>query len=387
MSRRGQSASQAAVTIVIITLLLILYILFLSPEDRARLLDDDDLPGQGAIPGSRLVFRQAIGFIAPVDDAPARNALPAVQLFSTLNTRELQRIASASVRHSSFGEQPFSIGFSIPPNGTEQVLLSFNVREARGQLNIHLNGDLIHSAEHSVGSPAPITLPIAYLRRGANNITFTTGSPGLRFWSANRYELSNLLIAAEVRDASTSRAQQHFALERADLASLERAELEAYATCQRPGTLRVSLNDQVVYAGLPECEALMRFDLPSTLLRHGDNVISYRLDSGAVTLERLGVVLHTADTPRRASFFTIEEPLYDAMLVGQHQLMLTLRFAEVGKRKVGTINLNGYQETFDTYDMVYQTPIAPQYVSDGSNSIQLLPQQAMAVSELRIEIV
>ncbi len=80
--------------------------------------------------------------------------------------------------------------------------------------------------------------------------------------------------------------------------------------------------------------------------------------------------------------------MLDALYSGRRGLLMTLRFADSTQVKRGVVEVNGFKTGFETQNYIYQTPVDPGSVLEGSNGIRIVPISGpMDVVELRIELI
>ncbi|RME53064.1 hypothetical protein D6783_02970 [Candidatus Woesearchaeota archaeon] len=368
-------------------MILFFYILLLPAEDRNVLLNDGPTFVPGAPYQGHALFAKQVGLVVPGGEDAIKHALPPVPLFTRKDAQELLRVANVAVTRSFLTNRKATFRFNAPPGTTDPVFLSFNVEEGHGKLGIALNGETIYLDNTPPGSPPPITLPSTTLRTGDNNITFFTDSPNPYFWSRHAYTLRNVVIAADVVDKSSTVAEQHFSLSRDELGNTQSATLELFPTCDQPVFLSISINGGLLFSSFVECNTLLTLEVSPQWLRPGDNTVQYLIENGAVYIDQARI----NTIPRKASpslfYFNIPPAAYNDLVSGNAQAILTISFAEFGKRKVGTINLNGYLETFDTTDVAYQTPISARFLKPAGNTIHFLAQDPFIIREARIDLI
>ncbi len=114
--KRGQSAANAAVVIILIAILIILYILFLPPEDRARLLGESpsgsDL-GSGAN-SKTVLYSKAAGRLYPAGSGVIEHKFPSFLVFTTTNAGEIKRADNAYVKSTAFSAKQAEVIFVFP---------------------------------------------------------------------------------------------------------------------------------------------------------------------------------------------------------------------------------------------------------------------------------
>ncbi|MFC1648611.1 hypothetical protein ACFL1B_04090 [Nanoarchaeota archaeon] len=391
--RKGQgSASGAAILVVVIALMIILYILFLPPEERLELLGEGE-PGpyigpDGGPAGMRnVLLTQSVGRIFPPSPNEVDHTMPSFTIFTSTNARELARKSSMSVRAGLFGKSAEVMSFSYDPSTTTSVMLSFNAKKTSGRLVVILNEELIFDSELHSGSPPPITLPKTLLR-ATNELKFSAPSPGLAFWSANKHDLTNVIVSGEVTDKTGATADQHFSLPEFEYQALDFAELRFLPNCETTSTgrLRINVNNQEVFSGYTDCGVPNKLEVAKEILKEGDNTVRFVSEEGQYLVDMVKVTSRISGQDIPLFYFNVPGVLYDRLFYMDSLLFISIRFADARSMKTGVINLNGFETSFRTQDIVYMTQVDTDFLLPGPNSLMIMPQgQPMDVVELRVE--
>jgi len=413
-SRRGQSASNAAVLVAIIGGLLVVYILFMPPAERERLLFGDGGSGGSGGSGGGGVFTQ-YGPVLIMTETPgtlrlqasnlAEHNIPSATIFTAINTVELKNIDSATVKSSAFARKDLDIEFEGSRVGGRNFLLSFNVdRAGDGPLRILLNGHLIYERPISERSPSPIPLSSDYLVEGTNTLTLSVGDTGWSFWRSNSYDLHNILITADVIDISGATAAQTFNIKDEELGMFESAQLQFVPECdpKKAGRLIVNLNSQtirsadnqtqevpnVLYNSFPDCGVLFKTDVAQEQLRVGENRLLFASQGGQYIIDRIKLVVHERVQEYPVYYFNIPKDMYDALDAAHGQLRVTMTFTDYRNEKTGEVVVNGFVQSFATQDYAWQAVIDPAILTPGPNTIMVAPHaDRLDIAELKIELV
>lgn len=415
---RGQSASSAAILVAIIGAIIILYILFLPPGEREQLLfGDEGVPGPGGGSyqgGGQGVFTQR-GPLSLLTAVPGtlrqqrfpteEHDIPSATIFTKIETEEIKHIDSAIVKAGVFSSKDVAVDFQASKQGMTNYLLSFNVRQTgEGPLRILLNGRLIYERPLAEGTPSPIALPMDYIEDGTNTIRLETDSAGMAFWKANAYVLGNILVSADRIDQSGSVSQQTFSMQERELQSMESAELRFVPECdpRKAGRLTVQLNSRTVqdgqnstmevpntlYTGFVDCGVLFKTDVPREHLRVGENRLLFASQGGQYIVDRIKLIVNLKEQDYPVYYFNLDPELYDSLDLGQGALRMTVRFADFRQEKRGEVVLNGFVQSFQTQEYVYQALIDPGIVVPGPNTIQIIPHvDRLDIAELRVELI
>lgn len=390
-SKLAQSASNAAVTIILIAVLIIFYILFLSPEDRAALLDENPSGSNGGTSSSvkSVLLSKTPGRLYPLGENAVEHTMPSFMVFTVTNAGELKRTSSLYVKNSAFGDKSEELVFFYDSRTMSNVKLSFNVKEYSGRLIIKLNDYKLFEGEITQSSPAPIDLPKEYLK-DKNSMVFEVSDSGAAFWRVNSYTLENVLVSAKITDYSGAFSEQHFSIGASEYEKIEQAVFEFLPDCppEEEGLVQILINNRPIYTSYPDCGIKTSIEVSKEFLRPGDNVLVATTSTGSflIDLPKITTLLQEAEQP--VFYLNIPTNLYDAMYYGQRGLMLSLRFTESTTVKRGTLEINGFKTYFETQDIFYQTSIDPEFVTIGPNSIKITPQaDPLDVVELRVDVI
>ncbi|MGV8171861.1 MAG: hypothetical protein ACP5OA_04165 [Candidatus Woesearchaeota archaeon] len=316
--KRGQYASNAAAFVAVLTVLIILYILFLPPDIRTELLGDanssfnDDSKSNS---NNKVLLQQNVGRITYINTNEKTYDLPATRIYSPTSGQVLKNVPSISLRNALFDTEKskYDIELNIDRDATKNVLLSFNVREARGPLSISLNGREIFRSEVTVSNPLPITLNHGDLL-DSNTITLITPSPGLTFWRANKYSIENLQVTGDVTDYSNALAMQHFIISQVEKENLESITLYFYPGCniKDVGSLRIDFNGRTIYSGVADCGTRTFATLNTEDVLSGNNELRFYSSKGSYILDNMYIKTVMKKPAYKTYYFDIEEDYFDS---------------------------------------------------------------------------
>lgn len=397
-SRRGQSGSRAAVTVLLVGLVIILYLLFLPPADREELLSG--VPGSspggpggyvptpgGPVSGGVMIADKYVGTLRSESGSTQEHNIPSTTVFTRVNTEEVKFIDSLYVKGSAFSNQDAVFTFRADTGAGENYLLTFNVDEAQGPLTIYLNDNLIFERAVTSRSPAPIKLPQEYLRPD-NTIRFTTATTGWEFWNSNEYRLRNILVTGEIADFQGATSEQHFTITPEEFERTEKGVLEFVPNCdsRQTGRLSVAVNGKLMYNGFIDCGILTRQDIAKENLNIGDNRIGFTSSEGSYIIDRIKLVTLLEQEEHPTFYFNLPPDMFQQANVFAGRVVLTIRFSEGNTVKRGSIIINGFQDSFSTQNYFYQATLDPNVLIPNANSIQIIPDGTLNIPQLRVEM-
>jgi len=390
--------SSASMVVLIIGVFIIAYLTIMSPSEREQVLNGGEIPngysGQGydgvGVSGGRgtLLMTKFVGDLKIKGSETVEHDIPSSTIFTAVNTKELQKIDNLYVKNSPFSKQERTINFNADLVNTKNYMLSFNVIRASGMINIFLNGQLIFSKEITSNSPEPIILPPELIKT-TNNITFLPEPIGWQFWKANEYELSNIIVAGDVTDYSSSRSEQSFAVPADEYENLETTSLEFVPECDpsTSGRILIMLNRQSVYSGLVDCGVLNKQEISTSMLSPGTNVISFSSKQGSYLIDRIKLVSHLNQKDYPTYYFNLPQDMFAQTSTFNGRVVMTIRFNDMTSLKSGSVVVNGFQDTFQTQDYYFQATLDPNILQPGPNSINIEPMsEDLHIAELRVEL-
>ncbi len=312
------NASGAAFLILLITIVIVFYLLFLPPADRAALLEGQTIPGtpNSASSGySHLIgstpLNERVGYIDYVKDDKIIHELSTFTIYTLTDAELISSVSSFYIKNSAFEKKFQEMRFEIDPKATENVKLSFNVDKPSGALKIYLNGILIFEGELERGTPSPLVLPVDLLKQN-NVLYFAVSSPGFAFWSVNQYELENILVTGDITDSSNSFNMQKVYLAESEYKHLESAVFQFYPDCSNTnvGRIDITVNNQQVYHGVPDCGLKNFISLDKSVLDQGENKIEFVSDKGSYIIDMVELQSDLEDAQYPLYYFELDEDLF-----------------------------------------------------------------------------
>lgn len=380
MVRAKKAQSGAAVLVVLIALLIILYVLFLPPAERAILLGEDAPPGASPPGGpqtppptatEQILYSTQPQVITP--RGPEERQLPVFTIRTVTSGNVLSERSGVIVERTVFHQDTQPMSFSLPSD-SDNVYLSFIVRESQGNLRIRLNGEIIFDSPVTQRQPAPIRLHPDLLE-SHNELEFSVSGVGFRFWDSNRYALSEVRISGDVTSLDLADHTQRVVLR--DKESVDAAQIVFVADCeQQAGRLTLRLNSQTVYSGVPECGFPVSVDLGLSRLQEDENTLSWSVESGQYTIYDSAFVVHRIPEVALDSFI-ISQELYNRVISEGGEFHMRLTFREPGAQ--GVVRVNNEDLAFRTNRLAFTSPITS-YVRPGQNVVSVLESNPHVVA-------
>lgn len=383
--RKGQSATDAWILVGLITLAMVFFILFLPPTERARLLGD----GAGgemsnSSSSGEILLKKNIGSLEYFAQGGYEHPITAVSLFETKESKLITQINPFVVSKGWFTNKDYTHKFSIQDIGhLSNVLLSFDAAERKGILTISLNNKVIFEGKLETYSPSPIQLKDL---QEENVLSFSVSTVGAAFWSVNRYQLSNMKIIGDYTDISRQRATNTFTISPTEKRNLLDATLSYVPDCNQRdvGSLTVTLNDAIVYSGVPDCNTINRATVTSSMVKEGLNSLAFRTSMGSYHIDQIIVKSNLKDVRTFIDYFELNEDNFKAVQSGSKKAFVEIDFVDDSKRKRAQLNINGHLTFVDQVAPFYARNLDPWMQPGGRNYIEVVPETALNIAELRV---
>ncbi len=372
--RNGVGGGSASTLIVIITFMIVLYILFISPEERVKLLGDENATSLSTINSASgaALLKASPGRLMKEGAQEVEKDLPGFTVYSTVSAKVLHEENPFVIKANSFEREDKTIEFSLNPLLTRDVILSFNAN-GKGTMTIRLNGNKVFEGPVSSNSP-PIKLDGKFLLAD-NKLSFRVKGVGILFWMSNQYEISNLKIIGNVKDESRKKASLTFTLSEDDMAAVKSAELRFVPDCIAgdTGVLSIRLNNELLFEGVPDCSLPNNIDIPAAYLNTGENLLLFESNRGSYTIGNLAVKLkpRTAEYPLYS--FDVNGSIWNDILNGNAKVKLKMDFIDDGKLKNAIIYVNTGKKTISTDKAHLETDITSK-VRQGDNTLKIVPE-------------
>ncbi len=382
--------SMTALLVFIIGLTLVMYIMFLPPEDRADLLEQNRTYGDGdgdVKDRISILMTKEPGTLTNLADDEIIMDLPSFNLFTRTDATSLIDFDSIYIKKSLFEEQQRNISFKITDfENTANYVLSFTAPTHQGILTIILNGNILMSREMNTPSPSPLRLPKDYLKE-ENSMVFKVSGPGVEFWKSNEYVLENLKITADITDKSSQESVQSFYVSTQEKDNLESMEFRFVADCKAAdsGPIEIYLNKRLIFNGVPDCGTkILVPEVDGSRIEQGENNLLFRVGQGNYLLYGLEITLNLREPIFPTYYFQIDEETFADIEADDVDVNVTLIFPNSLDRKKGVILINDYMTEVDTYEAEYSRNIDP-FVRENNNAIEIRPKtDKLDITELKI---
>ncbi len=389
---QGTSATGAMGFVALIVGLIVLYIIFLPPDERAKLLgenesiEDENEENTSVEAEENVLLLEYPGRIDYLKEKDYEHDIAAFSLYKTTNAEELETINPFIIRHGLFDDVKKEIPFKIKDlKNTENVLLSFTAKKNTGILTIKLNDVNIFESEITTQNPKPIKLKENL--KEDNLLEFSVSGTGAKFWSTNIYSLDDIRIVGDVADISRQESRNIFFVRESEKLNLEKAKLRFWPDCNPDdvGKLEIMVNYQDVLSSIPDCGTINMYTFSPAVLHKGDNNIVFKTDKGSYRIEQIKITTDLKGLSYPTYYFEINESTYDKINNDTYDVKLTLKFVDDKEDKVMDLNINNRMNYVDTDEEKYYKNIN-NYIKEGNNFIKIEPLSMLDIVELKAEL-
>jgi len=382
--KKGQGAVGAAVLVAIIAVLVILYVLFLPPSEREALFEEY---GENITTVSKeniTLLSEFPGRLDYIAQTEIEHSIPSVNLNVFTEAKILKEIDNIYVTKSLFGEKKANISFELENiEDVEDVMLNFVVDKSDGRLIIIFNGREIYNREITGPNINPIKIRENLQTR--NTLLFKVSSPGIAFWDTNVYDLSNILLTANIvnRDAQESRVK--FIISATERNNLDKASLKIFPECniKDVGKLDIFVNQYNLYSAIPDCGLPMpAIEFPADYLTSGENVLRFKTEKGRYLIYQIKVTSSLRELEYPVYYFELSQEEYEDIQENKSNVILTLRFPDAVDYKNGNVIINGHREGIDQQGIIWEEDVS-KWIVKGNNAVKIEPRRTLDIVELK----
>lgn len=391
MQKKGQkteSATAAAVLIAVIAGLIVLYLLFIPPAEREKILDEKEVPEVIAEENVTLFELEAPKLFLPPTKKEFEQSFPNINIFVWEEGTELKRLDTLYVKRSLVSEKKATINFElINLADTKNVLLNFMVKESKGRLIISLNDNEIYNNEITTINIEPIELK-EFLKEGTNILEFAVSSPGIAFWRTNAYSLGDITITADMIRREAQESRNIFVLTSTEKENMEKVKLRFLPSCniEEVGKLNIWINNYNLYSAVPDC-GMPNPPIPFSPnhLVIGENILRFKTERGKYLIEQIRLTSELKKVELPVYYFQLTEEQYKKVKAKTANVLLYMRFIDDIELKLADLTINGRLIRLDQTAMTYSKNIN-NYVVKGNNAIRIDPKRAIDVVEFTIQL-
>jgi hypothetical protein len=388
--RGAADASAAAALIAIIGGLIVLYILFLPPEEREKVLDLDEENGvSNGEDDLSILLEESPKRLFPAEKKEFEQLFSAVTIYVGEEGREVKRVNTLYATRGLFRNNQKNISFDISDlSNTKKALLNFYVEEGQGRLRVRLNGREIFNQEIEKGNIEPVNIK-EILRQGKNTLEFEVSSPGAAFWRTNEYSLTEVLITADIIRRDTQESILTFVVDATERDNLKTVKLRYLPECveKNVGPLSIAVNNYNLYSSVPaDCNIPaqpIQF-LPDRLVV-GENKLKFSTTQGWYLIDNIRLTSELKEIIVPVYYFELEEDEYQYVQDDEANVTLYMKFIDDVSDKVADITVNNHLIRLDQTEVEYNETIN-NFVEKGNNAIKIEAEDILDIVELKVQL-
>ncbi|HLC58260.1 MAG TPA: hypothetical protein VJI68_00195 [Candidatus Nanoarchaeia archaeon] len=393
-SKKAQSEGGAvAVILIIIALFMVLYLLFISPEERERILDSNNTGSSIGTSGrssfSRIeLVAESPGLVTPTKEFAIVHRLPGVNIFLKEEPSFKPLSSDLTVSRTLLSENSPTLKFNLDHlEETTTASLIFSVEESEGTLELEINDNIFYSKQIQKKGVEIVEIPKSSLI-DRNEIKFRVSSPGIAFWATNKYHLKDISVKQEYVKRNREETRT-FTITPQEKLNMLNTKLKYSQTCNDPlqdqlTTLDILINDKRSHTAEVRCantEEEIEID-PDSLIA-GSNTITFRLEKGDFTFNQLKIETESRESERPTYFFSLTDRQFDDIQRGRRGLKLQILMDNNQRVKNARIliNSNNVLMQVERNDFVLDLK---DYVLEGTNFIKLIPVNSFNIIGFKV---
>jgi hypothetical protein len=389
-SKRAQeSPSGIATVLFIIAFFMVLYILFVPPEERSRILGSENVTDSvGTSRGRIELLTESPGLVTPDSKSATVHRISSVNIFLRDEPKITKLSQELSVYKSWFTSSSPVLKFTNEDvEQTKKVTLFFSVDNPSGELKVKLNGNTIYGEEIQSSGIKIIEIAKSNLKE-ENQLELSVSSPIFAFWKTNKYQLKDVGIKQEFERRNNEETRT-FTIPKVELEGMAKAKLSYTQQCNyqlgdEVTQFELFLNDKKAHSGKIRCVTTeTELELPTDLFVEGSNTISFTLEKGDFTLNQLKLETESKSGERPTYFFSVTDSQYRDIRSGARKLKLQLSMVQNNKIKTSKFLINNNELLMQTDRSSFEKDLKD-YVIEGTNFIRITPSNSFEIVGLKV---
>ena len=390
LRKRGDAAAGAAIFLVIMMALIITFLLVLNPSERAEILGENITTSSSSSTATVIketVLNKNPGRLSYIKDKEIEKVIPSTNIYTVTKSSVLASESQMIIKKALFSSQEKNLYFKLSDlKNTKKVLLDFGIDSFKGEIIVDLNGKNIF--KRKTNKIQPLILSSGLLKE-TNTLTFRVSSPGIAFWATNQYVLKNIKVVADVKDISQQESKHLFYVDKDEAQNIKEVSLRYTVGClpKNKGKLSVKLNGYSVFSGTPEnCDDLVKIKIAENSIKSGSNWLSFSTENGDYKFSHVAIKIQLKGITYPTYYFDVDQKYFhkNESLKDAYDVVMTLSFSD-DKNKEASLYINGHKTSFDTNDLEFSRKINA-YIEPWSNSIKIIPDTALDIRSLKVEV-
>ncbi len=393
-SKKGAETggTQVAVILIVIALFMTLYILFISPEERDKLLNINETKNDTSksSDNTQELLAESPGSLTPTSEAVTVHRIPSIRVFLITEPKIISLAQNLFVANGLFSDSSPKIRFKTENlDETTKTTLFFSVQESSGELRIKVNNNVIYSEEIKTSGAKIVEIAKSYLKED-NTVEFSVSSPGLAFWSTNKYNLNDIGVKQEFERVNKEEVRS-FTIPNSEKKNLVNAKLSYLQVCNAPipdriASLDIFLNERRVHSAEISCITTEEeLELDPDLLLSGTNTIAFRLEEGDFTFNQIKIETELREADRPTYFFSLSQDQFDDIRSGDREITMEVLLESTQKMKNARFLINNNEILMQTDRSVFERDLKD-YVIEGTNFIKIIPINSFNMVGLKVTL-
>ena len=380
MNKKGRVGAAAGSLIGLITILIIFYIILIPSAERDQLFAESEQKAIGI--NENILLSEQIGRLVGTAKEKNDHLIPNMLLKETsesiLITQENPFIIKQGIT-----AQYKTIHFTLEnPEQTDNAVISFNLPQHTGTLQLILNNNTIFEGELKTTSPTPVKINKNLLKT-QNTLQLEVHGFGV---PAKVYAFENFKIIGDLINAQKQEASHLISIPEEEYLNVETAYLEYIPICSQNniGTLEVYVNSRTVFTGVPDCNSAARIELYQEDLNLGRNEVKFRQLKGTNNIEQARLKTTMNSKTGWSNTFYVTEDLNNKLKQGR-KAILNMEFANDGYTKIAETNINNKPDRIEQSSPYFSRDITS-VINLGKNYIAIKPEQNLNINKIEIII-
>ena len=392
-SKRAQREGAAvAILIIVIALFMTFYILFIPPEERSKLLQQDTTSTETgtSTPAKIELLAESPGLVTPTTESATIHRIPSVNVFLKDEPKIISLAQSLVVSKGLFSRSTPQLKFQTKDlDETTKVTLFFSVEQSSGELRLKVNGNTFYTEEITTPGIKIIEIAKSFLKQD-NSLELSVSSPGFAFWSVNKYSLKELGVKQEF-ERKNNEESRTFVMSSEEKNNLKNVKLKYTQQCNFPLSkettrLDILLNEQRAHEAEIKCVTTdEELDVDPELLVSGTNTLTFRLEKGDFSFNLIKLETQSRASERPTFYFSLNEDQYSDIKSGKRSINLHLLLDKNTKAKNARILINSNEVLMQTDRNSFDNNLKD-YVLEGTNFIKIIPVNSFNIVGLKVTL-
>ena len=395
--RAQREGAAVAIIIIVIALFMTLYLLFIPPAERNKILDgniNDNLDSSSSSnnlnQGTIELLAESPGLVSPTTESSTIHRIPSVNVFLKDEPQIITLAQSLVVSKGLFSKTIPELKFQTKDlDQTTKVTLFFSVEQSSGELRIKVNGNTFYVEEIKTPGIKIIEIAKSFLKKD-NNLELSVSSPGIAVWKTNTYNLKDLGVKQEF-ERKNNEESRTFVVPSQEKVSMKKSKLKYTQVCNFPLSkevthLDVLINDQRAYDANIKCLSTDdEFEIDTDLLLAGTNTLTFRLEGGDFSFNQIKLETESRTSDRPTFYFSLNDKQINDIKSGDRKIKMHLLLEQNRNIKNARLQINSNEVLMKTDRNTFDLDLKD-YVLEGTNFVKVLPVNSFNIIGLKVTL-